>query len=66
LGYGTLGDITGRVIMRFASAFLLLTSMYVACPMAGADDPLVIEIWPGDVPGEVGDIGAERVRMSPE
>ena len=30
-----------------------------------AAEPLVIEIWPGKVPDESGDIGPERVRMSP-
>ena len=30
-----------------------------------AGTPEVIEIWPGNVPDEVGNIGPERVRMSP-
>ena len=32
---------------------------------AFAADPLVVEIWPGKVPDENGDIGPERFRMSP-
>jgi acetyl esterase/lipase len=40
--------------------------MCVACPVVGADSPLVVEIWPGNVPDETGDIGAEQFRMSPE
>jgi len=31
-----------------------------------AAEPLVVEIWPGKVPDESGNIGAERVRMSPK
>jgi len=31
-----------------------------------AAEPLVVEIWPGKVPDENGNIGAERVRMSPK
>ena len=31
-----------------------------------AAEPLVVEIWPGRVPDESGNIGAERVRMSPK
>ena len=33
---------------------------------APAAEPLVIEIWPGKVPDENGNIGAERIRMSPK
>ena len=33
---------------------------------ASAAEPLVVDIWPGKVPDESGDIGAERVRMSPK
>jgi acetyl esterase/lipase len=32
----------------------------------GADPPLVIEVWPDKAPGESGNIGAERTRMSPK
>jgi len=31
-----------------------------------AAEPLAVEIWPGKVPDESGNIGAERVRMSPK
>src|SRR6266436_624443 len=47
-----------------ASAAALFVFLVVASS-ATAVEPLVVEIWPGKVPDESGDIGAERVRMSP-
>src|SRR5437867_10277829 len=41
-----------------------LVSLIVAWS-AIAVEPLVVEIWPGKVPDESGDIGPERIRMSP-
>jgi acetyl esterase/lipase len=35
-------------------------------PAGGDDQPLVVELWPGKVPDETGDIGAEKVLMSPK
>jgi acetyl esterase/lipase len=32
---------------------------------AGSEQPLVVELWPGKPPDEIGKIGAEYVRMSP-
>ena len=43
----------------------LIASLIVAWT-ASAAEPLVVDIWPGKVPDESGDIGAERVRMSPK
>src|ERR1700687_538389 len=34
-------------------------------PVAGADQPIVVELWPGKAPDETGTIGAEKFRMSP-
>ena len=51
--------------MRFPWTFFLVTWTCVAWPVAGADNPLIVEIWPGKVPDENGGIGAERFRMSP-
>ena len=48
----------------FASVAATFVSCIIACSAIAAD-PLVVEIWPGKVPDESGDIGAERVRMSP-
>jgi acetyl esterase/lipase len=51
--------------MRSASIVSLVTWLCVAGPAAGADNPLVVELWPGKVPDETGNIGAEKTRMSP-
>jgi acetyl esterase/lipase len=48
----------------FVPAALGLVSLILALPAVAAE-PLVVEIWPGKVPEENGDIGAERFRMSP-
>jgi acetyl esterase/lipase len=51
--------------MRFAAAAVcLLAGAYPA--VVAADEPLVVELWPGKVPDETGGIGAEYVRMSPK
>ena len=51
--------------MRLAPTLSLLTYFCLACPLFAADPPLVVEIWPGEVPNEIGGIGAEKFRMSP-
>ncbi len=54
---------------RIASTVSLVACLCVAWPLdlvAGADKPLVVELWPGKVPDETGNIGAETVRMSPK
>jgi acetyl esterase/lipase len=48
--------------MPFASTVSLVTCICLAC----ADNPQVVEIWPGKVPNETDNIGAETLRMSPE
>jgi acetyl esterase/lipase len=52
--------------MRFTFTVCLVASMCVAWPVAGADDSLVVEIWPGKVPDESGNIGPEKLLMSPK
>jgi acetyl esterase/lipase len=52
--------------MRRFTCLLFLTWVSAAWPLLGADSLLVLEIWPGKVPDESGDIGPERVRMSPK
>jgi acetyl esterase/lipase len=34
--------------------------------VAGAEPPLVVEVWPGEAPEETAHIGPERTRMSPK
>jgi acetyl esterase/lipase len=51
---------------RIASTVSLLTCLCMGCPVATADNPLVVDLWPGKAPDETGNIGAERVVMSPK
>jgi acetyl esterase/lipase len=46
-------------------AVVLITWLWGAWSAAGADKPLVVELWPGKVPDETGDVGPETVRLSP-
>src|SRR5262245_28334811 len=52
--------------MRLTSVVSLVVCLSAAGPVCGADDPLVVDLWPGKVPDEAGGIGAEYVRMSPK
>jgi acetyl esterase/lipase len=52
--------------MRFAAMISLVIGMCMARPMVGAENPQVVEIWPGTPPEETGTVGAEMVRMSPK
>ncbi len=51
---------------RIIGAASLVTWLCVAWPSVGADPPAVVELWPGKVPDEAGDIGPEKVRLSPK
>ncbi len=51
--------------MRFASTTFLVSWLFAASQAMAADNPFVVEIWPGKVPDEKGGIGPERFRMSP-
>src|SRR5947209_9161531 len=53
-------------IMRFASTVFLVPWMCVAWAVVGVGSPLVVEIWPGTAPDEIGNIGEERFLMSPK
>ncbi len=35
-------------------------------PLNAAEEPLVVDLWPGGAPDESGDLGPEKVRMSPK
>ncbi len=50
---------------RITLASCFLTALCLAPPIAGADKPQVIPLWPGQPPEETGKIGAEYIRMSP-
>jgi len=51
---------------RLVAAVSLLAWLSAAWPAAGADKPVVVELWPGKVPDETGKVGPETVRMSPK
>lgn len=51
--------------MRRASLFSLIVFTFSAWSLARAENPQVVEIWPGKVPDEPGTIGAEKFVMSP-
>jgi acetyl esterase/lipase len=50
---------------RFGLMVLLVVGMCGVVAASGADTPTVVEIWPGTAPEESGNIGEEKVRMSP-
>src|SRR6185436_10125644 len=51
--------------MRWTYAFSLMVWIGVAGLAFAADGPLVAELWPGKVPDETSEIGAEKSLMSP-
>lgn len=51
--------------MRFTLMVFLVVSTCAAWPTIGAEMPLVVEVWPGAAPEESGNIGEEKVLMSP-
>ena len=50
----------GRTIVQ------LFALICVARPATAVESPAIIEVWPGEPPEESGNIGPERVRMSPK
>jgi acetyl esterase/lipase len=56
----------GATMMRFVWAVPLAGWLCVAWPVQGDDKPLVVELWPGKAPDEIGDFGAEKIVMSPK
>jgi acetyl esterase/lipase len=53
-------------VKRIAAMVSLAACLCATPAVAGADKPLVIELWPGKVPEESGTIGPEKVVMSPK
>src|SRR6476646_2212621 len=46
---------------------VLIVGLLIACSWsAPAAEPLVVQLWPGKVPDETGEMGPERDRMSPQ
>ena len=52
--------------MRLTSWLFLISCSCLAGPAIAADKPLVVELWPGRVPNETGDMGEEKFLMSPK
>lgn len=44
----------------------VFAGLLLVCPVTGAEDPLVLPVWPGAVPRDFGTIGPERVRAPSE
>jgi len=51
--------------MNTPALFILVATVSVTWSVA-AEIPTVVDVWPGKPPDEPGDIGPERVRMSPK
>src|SRR5947208_469441 len=45
-----------------ASCAFLAAGLSLVSPGKGADEPLVLPVWPGKVPGDYGSIGEEKFR----
>jgi acetyl esterase/lipase len=52
-------------MLRIFSIAALLACLCAGTPVVGGDKPLLVELWPGNVPDETGDLGAEKVVLSP-
>ncbi len=52
--------------MRTSPRIFLAAWLLAACSALAADQPQVVQLWPGKVPDETGDIGPETTRMSPQ
>src|SRR4051794_16139997 len=44
----------------------VFVALLLVCPVSEGEEPLVLPVWPGTVPGDYGAIGPERVRASSE
>jgi acetyl esterase/lipase len=51
-------------VNRITPAVSLLLCLWLTWSAAAADKPMVVELWPGKVPDETGNIGAEKEYMS--
>jgi acetyl esterase/lipase len=59
---------TGILLARIRAACWpsICVGLLLVCPVDGAEEPLVLPVWPGAVPGDYGTIGPERVRAPSE
>src|SRR5688572_13049028 len=54
------------LVLLISAACSMVAADPPATPVSADKGPLVVELWPGTAPGETGNIGPERVRMSPQ
>jgi acetyl esterase/lipase len=54
------------LVLSMAAVCSVLAADPPSAPKSGDTVPLVVDLWPGTPPDETGDIGPERVRMSPK
>jgi hypothetical protein len=66
LTWSTVSLHQGEAMTRIAGAISLITWLCVVSLATATDKPMVVELWPGKVPEETGNIGPEKVRMSPK
>ena len=55
-----------QMISMWKSWFGAFVALLLVCRVNGAEEPLVLPLWPGAVPGDYGTIGPERVRAPSE
>ena len=51
--------------MQLTSWLFLTAGLCLAGPLIAADKPLVVDLWPGKVPDAIGNMGEEKILMSP-
>ena len=54
------------LVLSMAAVCSVLAADPPSAPKSGDSLPLVVDLWPGTAPDETGDIGPERIRMSPK
>jgi acetyl esterase/lipase len=59
-------DCGEKWFMQIWLAWWLCLLLLLPCATKAAEEPLVVPIWPGTVPGDEGNIGPERVRAPSE
>jgi len=52
--------------MKWNLTNICVAALFSAAPAAADDKPLVVELWPGKAPEEIGNLGAELERPSPK
>jgi acetyl esterase/lipase len=64
----TKGHLSKKLLtrIRLVSWLSVSVALLLVCQVRGADESLVLPIWPGAVPGDDGTIGPERVRAASE